>query len=194
MRTFRRICVYCGSTAGRDVRYLEAARATGAFLAGRGLDVVYGGGRVGMMGAVADGALAAGGRVIGVIPEKLRDKELAHAGLSELYVVDSMHARKTMMAAMSDGFWGLPGGFGTLEEVFEVTTWSQLNYHKKPVGLLNINGYFDKLIEFLNHASSEGFVRPVHRPLIQSAKAPEVLLDLMAHVDIPEMGRWIDKP
>lgn len=194
MRTFRRICVYCGSNGGKDVRYLEAAREVGTALSKRGIDVVYGGGRVGMMGAVADGALAAGGKVIGVIPEKLRDKELSHGGISELYVVDSMHARKTMMAAFSDGFIALPGGWGTLEEVFEVTTWSQLNYHKKPVGLLNINGYYDKLIEFIDHACSEGFIRVVHRPLIQSAGTLDALLELMAHVEIPDLGRWIDRP
>ncbi|MCK6587962.1 MAG: TIGR00730 family Rossman fold protein [Polyangiaceae bacterium] len=194
MRQFKRICVYCGSSAGVDQAYLEMARAAGDHLARRGIAVVFGGGRVGMMGAVADGALAAGGQVIGVIPEKLRGRELAHTGLTELFVVDSMHARKTMMAYLSDGFIALPGGFGTLEEIFEVTTWSQLNYHMKPVGLLNMRGYFDKLIAFLDHAAVEGFVRSVHRPLMQSSPSIDTLLHQMATVEIPEMGRWIEKP
>lgn len=194
MRQFKRICVYCGSSGGVDPGYLEMARAVGDHLVRLGIAVVYGGGRVGMMGAVADGALAAGGHVIGVIPEKLRERELAHTGLTELFVVDSMHARKTMMAYFSDGFIALPGGFGTLEEIFEVTTWSQLNYHMKPVGLLNVRGYFDQLIAFLDHAAAEGFVRSVHRPLMQSAPEIGLLLDAMATVEIPEMGRWIEKP
>ena len=155
MRQFKRICVYCGSSGGNDPGYEEAARGVGAFLASKGIGVVYGGARVGLMGAVADGALSAGGSVIGVIPQKLQSREVAHQGLTELFVVDSMHARKTMMAYMSDGFIALPGGWGTLEEIFEVTTWSQLNYHMKPVGLLNVRGYYDKLIEFINHAASD---------------------------------------
>jgi uncharacterized protein (TIGR00730 family) len=132
--------------------------------------------------------------VIGVIPEKLRGRELAHTGLTELFVVDSMHARKTMMAYLSDGFIALPGGFGTLEEIFEVTTWSQLNYHMKPVGLLNVRGYFDKLIAFLDHGAAEGFIRSVHRPIMQSAPEIIPLLDAMATVEIPDLGRWIDRP
>lgn len=194
MRQFKRICVYCGSNPGADPTYEEAARGVGAHLAGRGVDVVFGGGRVGLMGAVADGALAAGGRVIGVIPEKLRGREIAHMGLTELYVVDSMHARKTMMAYLSDGFIALPGGFGTLEEIFEVTTWTQLNYHTKPIGLLNVRGYYDKLLGFLDHATAEGFLRSIHRPLMQSAEAIGPLLEAMAGVEIPEIGKWIDRP
>jgi uncharacterized protein (TIGR00730 family) len=193
MRQFKRICVYCGSSAGSDPAYMEEARGVGAFLAGRGIEVVYGGARVGMMGALADGALAAGGKVIGVIPERLRGREVAHTGLTELFVVDSMHARKTMMAYFSDGFIAMPGGWGTLEEVFEVTTWSQLNYHMKPVGLLNVRGYYDKLITFLDHAAGEGFIRALHRPLMQSATEIGPLLDLMAVVEIPDIGRWIQR-
>jgi hypothetical protein len=194
MRTFKRICVYCGSSSGADPAYFEAARSVGEHLASLKIEVVYGGGRAGMMGAVADGALSAGGKVIGVIPEKLRGRELAHMGCTELFVVDSMHARKTMMAYLSDGFIALPGGFGTLEEIFEVTTWSQLNYHMKPVGLLNVKGYFDTLIQFLDHAAAEGFIRSVHRPLMQSADTIDALLDMMAKVEIPDIGRWIDRP
>jgi uncharacterized protein (TIGR00730 family) len=194
MRQFKRICVYCGSSGGNGPGYEEAARGVGAFLAGKGIGVVYGGARVGLMGAVADGALQAGGSVIGVIPQKLQSREVAHQGLTELFVVDSMHARKTMMAYMSDGFIALPGGWGTLEEIFEVTTWAQLNYHLKPVGLLNVNGYYDKLLEFINHAAGEGFIRPLHRGLMQSAATPETLLEAMAVAEVPDIGRWIEKP
>jgi uncharacterized protein (TIGR00730 family) len=191
---FRRVCVYCGSSEGKRPEYAEAARGLGALLARRGIGVVFGGGRVGLMGAVADGALAAGGEVIGVIPEKLRTRELAHMGLTELIVVDSMHARKTMMAYLSDAFIALPGGWGTLEETFEVTTWAQLNYHLKPVGILNVNGYYNPLLRFVDHAVDEGFIRPVHRGLIVAADAPEALLERLAEVEVPELGRWIDKP
>jgi uncharacterized protein (TIGR00730 family) len=191
---FRRIAVYCGSSGGVGNQYLEAARAAGAYLAERNVEIVYGGGRVGMMGAVASGALAAGGKVFGVIPEKLKTREIAHDGLTELFVVDGMHARKTMMASMSDAFIALPGGWGTLEEIFEVVTWTQLNYHKKPVGLLNVRGYYNFLVSFLDHASTEGFIRPIHRPLLSSADTLEQLLDRMAKTVIPDIGRWIDKP
>jgi uncharacterized protein (TIGR00730 family) len=193
MRQFKRICVYCGSSAGGDPAYMEEARRVGAFLAERGIEVVYGGARVGMMGAMADGALAAGGKVIGVIPDRLRGRELAHEGLTELFVVDSMHARKTMMAYLSDGFIAMPGGWGTLEEIFEVTTWSQLNYHMKPAGLLNVRGYYDKLITFLDYASAEGFIRASHRPLMQAAAEIGPLLELMAVAEIPDIGRWMTR-
>jgi uncharacterized protein (TIGR00730 family) len=194
MRQFKRICVYCGSNSGHDPGYEEAAREVGAFLAGRGIGVVFGGGRVGLMGAVADGALAVGGTVLGVIPEKLRSRELAHMGLTELFVVESMHARKTMMAHLSDGFIALPGGWGTLEELFEVTTWAQLNYHMKPVGLLNLRGYYDRLLEFIDHAVAEGFIRSIYRPILQSAATPDALLDAMSTAEIPDVGRWIERP
>ncbi|AKT43135.1 TIGR00730 family Rossman fold protein [Chondromyces crocatus] len=194
LHRFRRLCVYCGSSVGVRPEYEEAARGLGAFLAGRGIGLVYGGGRVGLMGAVADGALAAGGEVIGIIPEKLRARELAHLGLTELFVVDSMHARKTMMAYLSDGFIAMPGGWGTLEETFEVTTWAQLNYHLKPVGLLNVGGYYDKLLAFVDHAVTEGFIREAHRGLVVSSSDPADLLEQMSRVEVPELGRWIDKP
>lgn len=194
MREFKRICVYCGSTPGNDQIFGQAARQLGAFLAGRGIGIVYGGGNVGLMGMLADGALEAGGMVIGVIPEKLRAREIAHPGLTELFVVDSMHARKTMMAYMADAFIAMPGGWGTLEETFEVITWTQLNYHMKPVGLLNINGYYDSLLGFINHAVAHGFIRATHRVLMQAAAEPDELLDLLASVEIPDTGRWIEKP
>ncbi len=185
-RTFRRICIYCGSAPGRDPRFVEVARAVGDGLARRGIGIVYGGGKVGLMGAVADAALAAGGQVFGVIPQKLRDVEVGHDGLTELFVVDSMHARKMMMAQLSDAFIALPGGFGTLEELFEATTWSQLGYHSKPVGLLNAAGYYDHLLAFLDHGADQGFIRPLHRPLLQSAPDLEGLLDALARAEIPQ--------
>lgn len=193
-RSFRRICVFCGSSEGRDPIYLRAAKDLGGFLARRGVGVVYGGGKVGLMGAVADGALAVGGEVIGVIPEKLKALEVGHDGLTELFVVDSMHARKAMMAHLSDAFIALPGGWGTMEEVFEVTTWNQLNYHHKPVGLLNVEGYFDHLRAFVRHAVETGFIRPVHQSLMSVASTPEGLLDALANAEIPDLGRWIQKP
>lgn len=191
---FRRVAVYCGSSTGRDPAYLDAARSFGAYLAGRGIGVVYGGGRVGLMGAVADGALSRSGEVIGIIPEKLKALELGHDGITELRVVDSMHERKLAMAQLSDGFVALPGGFGTFEEIFEVTTWTQLNYHHKPVGLLNVGGYYDRLIAFLDHAAEEGFIRGLHRGLMVANSDPDRLLDTMASILIPDLTRWIERP
>lgn len=191
---FRRVAVYCGSSGGVGNHYLDSARETGTYLAEHGIDVVYGGGRVGMMGAVASAALAAGGKVYGVIPERLKTREIAHDGLTELFVVDGMHPRKTMMASMADAFIALPGGWGTLEEIFEVVTWTQLNYHKKPVGLLNVRGYYDHLVAFLDVAAKDGFIRPIHRPLLSSSNSLEELLDRMSKTAIPDIGRWIDKP
>lgn len=188
MRRFRRICLYCGSSKGHDPRYAEAARAVGEHLARSEIGVVYGGGKVGLMGEVADAALRAGGQVFGVMPEKLRDIEIGHDGLTELFVVDSMHARKMMMAQLSDAFIALPGGFGTLEEVFEATTWLQLGYHRKPVGLLNVGGYYDHLLAFLDHGAEVGFVRPELRPLMLSAPDIVALLEMMAHAEIPHFG------
>lgn len=193
MRTFQRICVYCGSSTGRDI-YVEAARGLGRFLADRGIGVVYGGGRVGLMGVLADAALEAGGEVYGVIPDKLQGLELGHDGLTELFVTDSMHARKLIMAQLADAFVAMPGGYGTLEELFEVTTWTQLEYHRKPVGLLNVEGYYDPLIAHLQHAADEGFIRPLHRDLVQSAATPAALLEALAVVELPSVGQWIDRP
>ena len=194
MRTFRRICVYCGSSDAVDERFKSAARAVGTLLAQRGIGVVYGGGRIGLMGIVADAALAAGGDVIGVIPEKLQTLELGHSGLTELHVVDSMHERKMLMAELSDGFIALPGGFGTLEEIAEVTTWSQLNYHLKPVGLLNVDGYYDPLIAWVQGALDAGFIRPAHQDLLRGASTPEALLALLASAEIPRLEDWLAEP
>src|SRR5688500_12889688 len=151
------VCVFCGSSTGADPRYVEAAKAMGGEVARRGLTLVYGGARVGPMGALADAALAAGGDVIGVIPKPLMGKEVAHAGLTQLRIVNSMHDRKALMAELSDGFVALPGGMGTMEELFEVFTWGQLGLHAKPAGLLNTAGYYDPLIKFFDHAAKQGF-------------------------------------
>lgn len=194
MRNFRRICVYCGSSNDVAAVYQEAAAEVGKVLAERGIGVVYGGGRVGLMGIVADAALAAGGEVFGVIPEKLQALEVGHNHLTELFVVDSMHARKMMMAQLSDGFIALPGGWGTLEELCEVTTWAQLNYHHKPVGLLNVAGYYDGLLSFLNHASEQGFIRPIHRDLLVTSPSIQLLMEQLSTAEIPDLKRWLTKP
>lgn len=160
-----RICVFCGSSSGRS-EYVEAARHVGTTLAERGIELVYGGAKVGTMGAVADAALAAGGRVIGVIPRGLVDREIAHKGLTELHVVADMHERKAKMAELSDGFVALPGGAGTLEELFEVWTWAQLGLHTKPVGLLDVAGYYGHLTRFVEHMVVEGFLKPPYRDML----------------------------
>jgi uncharacterized protein (TIGR00730 family) len=164
--TPRAVCVFCGSQPGARPAYLDAARELGALLARRGVAVVYGGGHVGMMGALADSALAAGGEVIGVIPEHLMRPEVAHQRLTELLIVDSMHTRKRTMASRADAFIVLPGGYGTFEEMFEMVTWRQLRLHAKPVGLINVDGYFDHLLAFLQHAAQQDFIRPQHRDLL----------------------------
>lgn len=161
----RAVCVFCGSQPGVRAEYRDAAHALGTWLAQHGIEVVFGGGHVGLMGALADAALAAGGRVTGVIPEHLMRPELAHRGLSELIVVDTMHTRKRTMAQRADAFIVLPGGYGTFEEMFEMITWLQLRLQSKPVGLLDVAGYFDRLTDFLRHAADEGFVRAEHRDL-----------------------------
>lgn len=194
MREFRRICVYCGSSDGTAEHYRQAARDLGALLARRRIGLVYGGGRVGLMGELADGALEAGGEVFGVIPHKLMDHELGHQGLTELFITDSMHARKAMMAHLSDAFIALPGGWGTLEELSEMTTWAQLNYQHKPVGLLNVEGYFDLLLAFITHAQNQGFIRPIHRNLICSHTDAATLLHDMAEVEIPHLTQWMERP
>jgi uncharacterized protein (TIGR00730 family) len=173
----RRVCVFCGASSGRLPEYAEAARAFGAAAASRGLGIVYGGGRVGLMGAVADAALAAGAEVIGVIPQELVDRELAHGGLSELRVVGSLHERKALMAELSDGFVALPGGFGTLDELFEQLTWSQLGLHAKPIGLLDVGEYWRPLIALARHATEEGFVRESDLGAIAVGADAEGLLD-----------------
>lgn len=175
----KRICVYCGSRSGHDGAYIEAARALADALSERGLGLVYGGASIGMMGAVADGVLARGGEVIGVIPQALMHKEVAHADLDELVVTEGMHERKQTMVRRSDGFIALPGGLGTLEELFEILTWAQLRFHAKPCGLLNVNGYFDHLVAFLDSAVEQGFINPEHRAMLRVAETPAMLLDAL---------------
>ncbi len=188
-----RLCVYCGSSTGVRPEYAAAARATGRLLAERGIGVVAGGGSVGMMGAVADAALAAGGEVIGVIPHALAAREVDHTGLTALHKVDTMHERKALMAELADGFVALPGGLGTLEELMEVWTWAQLGIHRQPVGLLNVAGYFDGLLAFVDHAVAEGFVRPTYRAMLVVAETPAVLLDALAAYESPDVPRWLSR-
>ncbi|MDP1587799.1 MAG: TIGR00730 family Rossman fold protein [Prosthecobacter sp.] len=193
MSKLRRICVYCGSNAGNDPAHRAAAHALGAFLARSGLGLVYGGGNVGLMGAVADGALAEKGEVIGVIPKSLMEKELGHGGVTELHVVTSMHERKQLMVDLSDGFIALPGGFGTLDELFETLTWLQLSFHDKPVGLLNVGGFFDGLIEFISQMSQSGFLKPEHARCVLVENDPAKLLTAMESFRPPDLGKWIEK-
>jgi uncharacterized protein (TIGR00730 family) len=189
----KRICVFCGSSPGHDPRYLEAARTMGQTLARRGLGLVYGGGSVGLMGAVADAALAAGGEVIGVIPQVLQIRELAHRSLTTLHVVGSMHERKALMAELSDGFVALPGGMGTLEELSEVLTWAQLGLHARPIGLLDVAGYYQPLADFFDRAVGAGFLRPAHRALLLVGHEPGALLDRFAAWRGPVLDHVLDR-
>jgi uncharacterized protein (TIGR00730 family) len=190
----RRVCVYCGSSPGRDAAYREAAVALVRVLAERGLGVVYGGAHVGLMGVVADEALAAGAEVIGVIPQALVDHEIAHTGLNDLRVVGSMHERKAQMAELADAFVALPGGLGTLEELFEVATWSQLGLHVKPCGLLNVLGYYDGLAGMLDHAVAERFLRPENRAIVLVESDPAAMVDALAAWEPPaRVAKWIDR-
>ena len=172
----RTLCVYCGSSPGSDPAFAEAARAVGTLIGREGWQLVYGGGRAGLMGIVADAALAAGAPVVGVIPQSLMVRELGHPGLTELHVVETMHQRKTLMAERADAFVALPGGIGTFEELFEVWTWRQLGYHDKPVGLLNVAGYYDPLLAFLDQATGKGFMRAAQHELLQVHTDPRALL------------------
>ena len=187
-----RVCVFCGSSPGNDPAHLEAARATGRALAARGIGLVYGGGSVGLMGAVADATLDAGGQVVGVIPRALELRELAHRRLTTLHVVASMHERKARMAELADGFIALPGGMGTLEELAEILTWAQLGLHARPVALLDVVGYYAPLIEFFDRAVAAGFIRPEHRRLLLVGREPGALLDRFATWRPPAVERWID--
>ena len=175
----KRLAVYCGSATPADPVYLETARHVGRSLAERGIGVVYGGGKLGLMGAVADGALAAGGDVIGVIPQALVDAEVAHRGLTELHIVDGMHARKAMFTDLSDGFVTLPGGVGTMDELWEAISWAQLGYHAKPVGLINVAGFYDGLIAFNARMIETGFIRPQHAGILIADTTLDGLLDRM---------------
>jgi hypothetical protein len=187
------VCVFCGSSPGARPSYRDGAERLATAIAKRGLDLVYGGASVGLMGALADAALAAGGRVVGVLPRALDRKEIAHAGLSELRVVDSMHERKAQMAERADAFVALPGGIGTLEEWFEVLTWSQLGFHAKPCGLLDVDGYFAPLLALLDRAVHERFVTPEHRAMIVVEHDAERLLDALDRWRAPAAEKWLDR-
>jgi uncharacterized protein (TIGR00730 family) len=189
----KRVCVFCGSSPGVRPEYVAAARRLGELMVERGLGLVYGGARVGLMGAVADAVLAGGGEAIGVIPQALVSKEVAHGGLTELHVVDTMHQRKALMADLCDGFVALPGGFGTFEEFCEVLTWSQLGFHPKPCGLLNVQGYYAPLLALFDHGVAEGFIRPQHRGLVLEETDPAVLLERMEAFVPPSVDKWIRK-
>ncbi|HEV3256704.1 MAG TPA: TIGR00730 family Rossman fold protein [Gemmataceae bacterium] len=188
----RRLCVFCGSSTGGRTVYADSARRLGEAMARRGLGLVYGGGHIGLMGVLADAVLGCGGEAVGVIPQALVEKELAHTGLSRLHVVGSMHQRKALMADLADGFAALPGGFGTGDELFEILTWAQLGLHAKPVGLLNAAGYFDALLAWLDHTVREGFMKPAHRRLLLEAADHERLLDvLQSYRPAAETPKWI---
>jgi uncharacterized protein (TIGR00730 family) len=185
-----RLCVFCGSSSGNGNAYVDAARRFGRQLADSGVGLVYGGASVGLMGALADAALERGGEVTGVIPRALVEREIAHARLSDLRVVETMHDRKALMAALADGFVALPGGAGTLDEIFEAWTWGQLGLHRKPCGLLNVDGYYDALAAFLDHALVAGFLNREHRKMLMIEPAPERLLERFASYQAPTRSKW----
>lgn len=188
----QRICVYCGSSPGEVDDYQVAAIRLADELVARNLELVYGGARKGIMGVIADAVLEHGGRVIGVMPHSLVQKEIAHSGLTELHVTASMHERKAMMAELSDGFVALPGGFGTLEEIVEILTWGQLDFHRKPCGLLNVSAYYDRLCEFFAHARREGFVKEQHLDMLIVADNAVTLLDSFDAYRPPQLAKWRD--
>lgn len=187
------ICVFLGANPGNDPKYAEAARAMGRELAGRNITTVYGGSNMGLMGILAESALGAGGKVVGVIPESLVKKEVAHYGLTELHIAESMHERKALMAELSDGFVAMPGGIGTMDEIFEIFTWAQLGFHAKPCGLLNIDGYYDALLGFLDNVVTEGFLRRMHREKLITASTPAGIIEAFAGYEPPSGSKWVEK-
>jgi uncharacterized protein (TIGR00730 family) len=188
----KRICVFCGSNPGARAAYAEAAASLAKLLVERGFGIVYGGSNVGLMGILADTALKAGGEVVGVIPQALVEKEVAHRGLTRLHVVATMHERKALMAELAGGFIALPGGFGTFDELCEILTWAQLGIHRKPCGILNVEGYFNGLLSFFDHAVAEQLLKPTHRSIVISDSRPESLLDRMLQSRPPVEQKWID--
>jgi uncharacterized protein (TIGR00730 family) len=188
----RRVCVYAGSNPGSHPAYADGARALATEMAERGIGLVYGGGKVGLMGVLADTMLDAGGEAIGVMPRALIEREIGHRRLTELRVVESMHERKAQMAELADAFLAVPGGIGTLEELIEVYTWSQLGIHDKACGVLNVRGYYDHLAALLDHAVAEGFLRPQHRAVLSVASEPAELLDRLAAYEPPAVGKWLE--
>ncbi|HVG20131.1 MAG TPA: TIGR00730 family Rossman fold protein [Blastocatellia bacterium] len=189
----KRICVFCGSSSGASPAYLESARRLGEIIAGKGIGLVYGGAKCGLMGAVANAAIENGGEVIGVIPEALIEKEIAHVGVSDLRIVGSMHERKMLMSDLADAFIAMPGGMGTMEEFCEILTWAQLGLHKKPCGLLNVEDYYHHLISFFDHAVAERFVKPEHRSLIVIDEEPQRLIERLESYEMPAVSKWIDR-
>ena len=189
----KRICVFCGSNPGNDPAYLQAAAALGRSIVAHAYELVYGGAAVGLMRAVADAALQAGGHVIGVMPKALVDKEIAHKNLSELHEVSSMHERKALMEDLSDGFIAMPGGVGTLEEIFEIWTWAQLGHHAKPLAFLNVAGFYDPLCAFLDHQRSEGFVRKGHHDMAVFSDDADHILRVFANYDAPDLPKWVER-
>jgi uncharacterized protein (TIGR00730 family) len=189
----KRVLVFCGSSPGARPEYVECATELGRVAAARGLEIVYGGASVGLMGALADGALAAGGSVIGVIPNRLVEAEIAHPGLTELHVVETMHARKALMGELSDAVIALPGGTGTLDELFELFTWSQLGLHRMPISLLDVDGYWQPLLRFLEHAVNERFLRAEHFETLLVERSPDVLLDRLAAHHPRVLDKWLDR-
>lgn len=185
------IAVYCGASPGNDPMYADRARDLARVLVERNIGLVYGGGKVGLMGVIADAVLAAGGTVVGVIPEALMEKELGHGGVTELHVVQTMHERKALMSELSDGFIALPGGYGTLEELFEVITWAQLGIQCKPCGLLNVGGYYNSLLALLDHATDRGFIREMHRGLVAVDDDPVGLLEKLGQYEPPTEVKWL---
>jgi uncharacterized protein (TIGR00730 family) len=190
---FRAVCVYCGASSGHDPVHAEAARALGREMAQQRLALVYGGGHVGLMGIIADAVLDAGGEVTGVIPKALMDTEVGHDRLTRLMVVKDMHERKALMAELANGFIAMPGGIGTLEELFEAMTWAQLGFHEKPVGLLNVNGFYDKLLAFLSQLEQEGFLRAEHKNLLINESEPSALLERLREFRMPEGVSWLSR-
>jgi hypothetical protein len=193
MKTIQSLCVYCGSSMGLSEIYATGARELAAEMVRRDVALVYGGGRVGLMGVIADEVMRLGGRATGVIPQALMKREVGHHGLTELHVVKDMHERKAMMAELSDGFIAMPGGFGTLEELFEVTTWSQLGLHAKPIGLLNIDGFWDGLVAFRDHMVQQGFVRSEHAALLMPAPNAAALLDAFDSYEPKHQVKWLER-
>lgn len=187
----KRVCVFCGSNSGRNSAYADAAVTLAVELVARKISIVYGGGNVGLMRVLADAALAAGGEVIGVIPQALVAREVAHKGLSELKIVDSMHERKALMAELSDAFIAMPGGYGTFEEFCEILTWTQLGLQRKPCGILNVEGYYDHLLHMLDHAVDEEFLKPQHRRMLISDSIPKSLLNRLLTYEVPLVDKWI---
>ncbi len=193
MNTLKSICLFCGASPGTNPVYRDAATEFGRTLARQNIRLIYGGGSVGLMGVAADACLTNGGEVTGVIPRMLMEKEVGHKGVTQMHVVETMHERKALMTELSDGFVALPGGYGTLDELFESLTWLQLAYHTKPIGLYNVNGFFDGLISFLDHARDERFLRDLHRDSLQVDVNLGALISKLEHAIAPDTGKWLDR-